>query len=895
MHSNDAPIKRPGWATAALVSLAFVAGPFLVTPLVLHSANQLNFNVDLAQALVGPLVLGLAAFLILTPLVQRSTRFAAVALGAAVLFWIQGHLLVWDYGVLDGRAIDWSDRAWRGVLDGLLWVAVLVGAALGAARLRPLLGTIALALLAIYGVTTGGSLLKRTPAPAFHHYTLDETHKFDFSGDRNVLLIVLDAFQSDVFQELLDTRPDLFGAFDGFTYYRNATSGFAKTYPSIPLMFTGEWYDNAEPILDFVERSFLERSVTVDLVNAGWRVDLFPDIPRVVHHDERVASNVIARNDPVLVAEDSGRLADLSLFRVSPHFLKRFWLNDDQWRLSAAWGKAAREHGSDLPLRQVNHPNGAARFALSAGEYGRVAWDQPAFKFYHLMVPHEPFLLREDFSVKRWPAGREGYTGQSAATIKVLEHLLLALRDLGIDDRTTLVVVADHGGGDYNAGVRRGTVVPAPDPAATPAMSAQYHASALPLVLVRPAGASGPLQVSDEPVSIGDVAATLARAAALPGDHAGAIGSPERPAPGAGDSGATGTAGERRYYFYRHQGWEGAYLPPMEEFAVTGHSWDIDAWAPTGRIIAPGGAIERTAGLAPDTRVRFDGEGLASTWLREGWSGAEPAGTWSAAPRATLRIPLDLDATAPEPTHVHAWLIPFLADGQIAEQRARLAVDPGRPAEEPAIADWSVRAAGCYSAALPSGWAEDGYLDLRLELPDAAAPNDFGLSGDFRLLAVRLVALELGAARYAPLGLDLGALPDDRLACAMRADGWDREGEVFVSTGTEARLSVNVPATIPTGAEALLVTADVTPFLVEGRIERQRLKVSLAGRVLGDWSLTGSQELRLRVPIDPGTRRIELAFELPDATTPRSLGLNADGRALAVRLGKLTLDTVERP
>ncbi|MEE4174143.1 MAG: hypothetical protein V2I57_07815 [Xanthomonadales bacterium] len=883
MRSKEASVDRPGWTTAALVCLAFIAGPFGVTPLVLHSANQLNFNVGLTWAMVGPAGLALLVFVVLTPLARLSTRFAALVLGAAVMFWVQGHVLVWDYGVLDGRAIDWGDRAWRGALDGVLWLAVILGAAAFASRLRPYLATLSLALLAIYAVTAIGSLATRTPAPAFHHYTLDETHQFDFSSQQNVILVVLDAFQSDVFQELLDTRSDLFDAFDGFTFYRNASAGFAKTYASIPLMFTGEWYDNSEPITAFVERSFLEHSVSTELVNSGWRVDLFPDIPRVVHHDERVASNVVARNDPVLVAEDSGRLADLSLFRVSPHFLKRFWLNDDQWRLSAAWSSRAREHANPTTLRQVDHPNGAARFALSALEFGRVAWDEPAFKFYHLMVPHEPFLLREDFSVERWPAGREGFTGQSAATVRVLESLIRALASLGIDDRTSLVVVADHGGGDYNAGVRLGDVVPAPDPSASPAMSEQYHASALPLVLVRPAGATGPLSISDDPVSIGDVAATLAREAGLPGARANAIGDGRDPG---------GASAERRYYFYRHQGWEGDYLPPMEEFVVTGHSWDIDAWASTGRVIAPGGVIERIQGLSAEERVRFDGQGLASTWLREGWSGAEPSGTWSAAPRASLQIPLDLHSSAPPPTHIHFWLTPFLAGGQLEAQRLRLSEFTGTPtaSEATELASWSVRSRGCFSAVLPAGWHETGALKLQLDLPDAAAPNDFGLSGDFRLLGVRLTAMEIGPARTAPLSTDLGRLPESQLECAVQGSGWDREGESFVSTKSRARLQLTLPDTIPEGTAAIEVTAEILPFLGEGRIAAQRVSVSVAGEVLDERTVAAAESWTLRVPHDPGRRRLDLEFEFPDAATPKSLGMNVDGRALAVRLNHLTLE-----
>jgi hypothetical protein len=45
-----------------------------------------------------------------------------VAIG--VVFWIQGNLIVGDYGVLNGEAIDWSGHAWRNRYEPLLWIGL---------------------------------------------------------------------------------------------------------------------------------------------------------------------------------------------------------------------------------------------------------------------------------------------------------------------------------------------------------------------------------------------------------------------------------------------------------------------------------------------------------------------------------------------------------------------------------------------------------------------------------------------------------------------------------------------------------------------------------------------------------------------------------------------------
>ena len=101
--------ERPSWVVSVLLALACVAGPFLAAPVVLHSANVLDFNVDLQRGLTGPLALAILAFLFLVLTLRLpgrgAARRAAVVLAVAWLFWLQGQLLVWDYGVLDGLSL----------------------------------------------------------------------------------------------------------------------------------------------------------------------------------------------------------------------------------------------------------------------------------------------------------------------------------------------------------------------------------------------------------------------------------------------------------------------------------------------------------------------------------------------------------------------------------------------------------------------------------------------------------------------------------------------------------------------------------------------------------------------------------------------------------------------
>lgn len=880
--------NRPSVLTSALVSLAVVAGPLLATPVVIHGANPLDFSVSLGRTLWLPAPLAVICAALLVIVLSWSGRLynraAALCLAVAWLFWLQGHLLVRDYGVLDGRAIDWLGQWQRGVGDGLLWAAVIALALVFADRLRPRLALLASALLGIYAVTATGMLLSRDTPPAFHHFGLDETHKFDFSRDRNVILLVLDAFQSDVMQQLLDQRPELAEMFDGFTFYRNAAAAYAKTYPSVPLMLTGQWYDNAIPIEAFVEQAFETQSVTGTMLENGWRVDLFPAIPRVVQHSDRVTSNLVPRGNFVETAAESGRLLDLSLFRVTPHLLKAWWVNDNLWRAGPALADWAKRFGDKSNNDRVWHRNAAARFALNVEQRGRIAWSEPAFKFYHLMVPHEPFLLHEDFTVGPMPPGREGFVRHSAAALRVVEKLLQRLKDDGVYEQATVLIVADHGGGDYDAGVRAGDILPADGTpmAAGDGIPPQHHASALPLVLVKYAGDRGPLEVSDTPVSIADVASSIAWSAGLSDRRSGNAAAARR----IGGKPA-GRIEPRRYYFYRHQGWHGDYLPAMTEYRLQGHSWDPAAWNATGRIIPPGGESIRAARYRWGERVEFTGDAASGAWLYSGWSGSPDAGTWSNAATAWLRVPLEQPAGAARAANaeVRFEFFPFLAGGDIDAQTVALSVN-----DQPVV-DWRVAMNGCYVAQLPeTAVRNQPELLFRFDLPAAAAPGKHSSSKDFRKLGVRLKSMAVGPPVSYSLGRSLTFPTQDGTGCALRMMGWSGWPDVAWSIAREAELVFRLdPAELSPDA-GLMLQLELQPFLGKGALASQTVVVDDGGGTIATWSVDAAADYNLRLDPPPdGQNEISVRFRFPDAVSPASLGISGDRRELGVMVKRLTL------
>lgn len=65
--------------------------------------------------------------------------------------------------------------------------------------------------------------------PWWIKYGVITEEQFNFSNTQNVIVLVVDTFQSSVFQEITDADQELKVALDGFVYFRRASGIFPYT------------------------------------------------------------------------------------------------------------------------------------------------------------------------------------------------------------------------------------------------------------------------------------------------------------------------------------------------------------------------------------------------------------------------------------------------------------------------------------------------------------------------------------------------------------------------------------------------------------------------------------------------------------------------------------------
>jgi hypothetical protein len=557
----------------------------LFGPFTIFSGNEAEFSAPF-WVLIRPVLFagaGMALVLIAIGLVIPRWLFRAylaLLFGLGLVLWIQANFLVADYGAFTGAAIDWTIESWRNPYEIALWVAVPVLAVAGAkyvARIAPFasaaLVAVQAAALVTYAVRADSPTPARWQGPA--------ESMFDLSTKQNVIHIVLDGFQSDLFAEILaEERQTLDRSLSGAVFFANHTGAFPTTITSIPAMLTGRVYRNERSLQTYTRDIFKQGSLFKSLRADGYRVDSVTEM----HHDKDSATNYYRLPRPYVSYDDytqftAWQLADLSLFRHAPHVLRPAIYNEQSWRLQTIFGPG------DTRTRRHHPVNGAVVLNEFARRL-RPATDEPLYKYIHVGIPHQPIAVNDNCEFTGIVRStRATYKAQARCAVMRTAAVLDRLKEVGVYDNSFVVISSDHGIG-----------FPAPQFAnnrPTPAGPlSRLAAKAMALLVVKPLNSQGAVRISQAPSSITDIPATVLDgvgvAHALPGEPALKLaedGSRVRP---------------WAMYDWEHEDWGQTYFDTLDILEVRGRALDGKNWAFTDTIYAP------TAGDASHTRGLYE-------------------------------------------------------------------------------------------------------------------------------------------------------------------------------------------------------------------------------------------------------------------------------------------------
>lgn len=508
-------MKKKPFLTILCCNLLLTLTVLFFSPLEVVALNAGEFFFPLANVWWFQLLVCIAGALLLTlPMLFFPARAgltaAAAALGLGIAAYLQILFLNSLVPSLTGRAIQLS--APGRILNLIIWTSVILLTVIlvfiFSRRFRKNTETAmraaAAALIAMQLVGFIGSAVNMNTEVTEDRqdHVLSAEGQFELGSEENVIVFVMDTADGAWAREMLDRWPELKETLSGWTWYPNATSRYNRTYPSLTYMLTGEECHFDKPVPTYVDEAFTSGITFLKgLADAGVNTCILtpdpnlisdladPYIANAVNYDYSSFGNLyLLRLEKVLLR--------IGIYKSAPYLFKNYGVYDMDYVNTASF----RIHNDP----ETKYGSYDYEFYDWLRKKGLTVSDSytTAFRFYHTAGTHIGVFWGEDLVPDPDRVGTEDYPAALRGCFRNVEEFIDRLKNLGLYDKATIIVTADHGS---NFGIPEGQPL-------------ERTTTATPVMMVKYAGAdlSQPLQENKAPVSQDELIATVEQALSVP-------------------------------------------------------------------------------------------------------------------------------------------------------------------------------------------------------------------------------------------------------------------------------------------------------------------------------------------------------------------------------------------
>lgn len=394
-----------------------------------------------------------------------------VAFVILVALYIQGNFLQNSYGELDGQAIDWSLYKSQGVVSVSVFIAVIVAGVvlkviIHKKKNRKIVKGICWCMLMLQIYTLIMACVINNGLKDKSGYIVTAENETEYSNVDNVIVLILDAFDSRVMNDLCESefRDQIDSTFKGFEFYKNTTGVYSLTDFAIPQIITGEMYYNQSTYGEYLNSAYEKSPLLNELKDREYEINIYTNIS--IPQGQAAGSVANWKYERLGVSSHRKLLEymyKLVGFRYLPQPLKQYcWFySDDMDEL--------KDSGDIVPYEWANdHFNNNIDMI-------RADKNMPVSHIVHMKGLHVLRNLDEWFEPKEDVSLEESARG----SIRMLERYFSKLDELGIYDDSIIVVMADHGAIEYGTNSQK----------------------QCPLLMVKGKGNIGKFRINDDKVS----------------------------------------------------------------------------------------------------------------------------------------------------------------------------------------------------------------------------------------------------------------------------------------------------------------------------------------------------------------------------------------------------------
>lgn len=819
----------------ALVPAAFLSFTFCVFgPLQMYVTNAAEFFFSISDIwwlcllCGGILFLCLIAIGFLIPGNWREKYFLLL-FGIALAFYIQGNYIPMKYGTLNGEKVDWSAYTQTDVASTLLWFFCLIIPPFikrffkRSENYRSAINYISLGIISVQVITLAALYINvdvRSMEEDKSHQ-LSTEGEFQLSENENIVVFILDAYDSKDFNKFINEHDEYKNTlFKGFIYYPNTVGGATRTVLAVPYILTGYPYIHEEPYREYIEKAFQTTSFYKKLKKTGYTAGIYTEASFVPADAEDVIMNVSGRAKEITsYPKLAGLLLQFTACRYFPNFMKQY-----VWMYSGDFNQAARNNTAYL-IDDAAFYQGLIENRISTDK------SDGAFRVYHLMGAHGPYTLDSDANRVDESSAEE----QQLGVMRILEEYFQQMKEAGIYDNATIMVMADHGNGEI-----------------------EYN----PMLLIKEKNALSDYKVSKLPVSYQNLQPTFL---SLLGEN---------------DTGLKSVfelneADNSERYFYLQAGSVPDYY--AIEYLIKGTIPDAETVTETGKKFTIFGAesdadIEREG---VEGKFYFDGRATGNAYCISGFSKNEGSHTWTQGNEAIWKIPYS------EPLRKDLGIELQLVAQITGYQRVGITINGN-------FLNWYVVTDRILNFKVPKELIYGAQnLEIRFQLPDAASPSAY----EPRLLSLAFYSMTIkewsSDFEESKMVRNISELDDgvvdfskDGNSAAYLCAGWYGQEEKHRWSSEKAAMSI-----IWDRKRNYVMSIDGTTYAGSGEVE-----VYYNGTNVAVLQGSGFPDIVLPSELaDPNGIQI-IEFVAQNAVSPKEYEGGADSRTLGISIRSIRFD-----
>lgn len=257
---------------------------------------------------------------------------------------------------------------------------------------------------------------------------LVENNNFILSPNENVVVFILDAYDTQMLDKVLADEPQYLDPLHDFTYYNNMKSRYTATDGSLPYLLTGRIAEEEETYGDIYDKStFLS-----DIKGYGYDINILTADYYVEPLEQGIVDNWTEDYYCILDFEKTvSQLSKCIRYRNTPFVVKSYYYYKNYDLTNVIHDTNVYLFGTD------------ARFDSNLCEKGISIDPQKdhMMHIYHLYGAHSPYYLSE--------TGELDYASNPIAQwkgcLKIVYDYLEKLNEVELYDNTSIIIMADHG------------------------------------------------------------------------------------------------------------------------------------------------------------------------------------------------------------------------------------------------------------------------------------------------------------------------------------------------------------------------------------------------------------------------------------------------------------------